>query len=345
MKKRRCTRIVAALLCAAMLAPATGSALAQTAQTGAVQQTAAEQERFYGEHLGWTSTSVNWSLDSSFGLNANVDYASGNLYLEIGNPCRAFKLAYNAQDEGATNFGNRITSTYHQTILPDASGNRMIHTRDDGQKEYLEKRVDDEGATWWGWFKQQPNGELDLDGFGRDIYGVDGYLRQTRIPWLANLELMQIYRDPQGNVTGTSAHFDGSQGESLRVELDNFSLNGQQRSVEMRYYDVGNLTYIAHFGYDQSGNLCEIQMTDGLHDVLHYVFSYEDRSSRITQVTNVLTGEGISYRYTQIGGRYKVTFMEKADANGNMLDQTQFGYGDGQTVLIDKNGNVTVKTY
>ena len=79
--------------------------------------------------------------------------------------------------------------------------------------------------------------------------------------------------------------------------------------------------------------------------VLHYVFSYEDRSSRITQVTNVLTGEGISYRYTQIGGRYKVTFMEKADANGNMLDQTQFGYGDGQTVLIDKNGNVTVKTY
>lgn len=349
MNKRNCVRIIAAILCAAMLAPAAGSALAQTAPSGAVRQLTADQERFYGEHLGYTGTSVNWSVGGEYKVNANVDYASGNLYLGIRNPLRDFTLAYNSQDEGATNFGNGVTSSYHQTILPvaDVSGDFMIYTKGDGNKMYLDKRIDEEGAIWWDWFMQQPNGELYQDGFPYNIFDAQGSIRQIRIPWLSYLELMQISRDPLGNVIGTSAHFDTSpEQESKRVELDYDRFGESARSVELRYDEFGALKSKILFRYDQRGNLRDLMLLDDRENLLAgYHFEYEDLSSRVAQVADVQTGEQISYRYTLLDGRYKVSFMQKTDAAGNLLDQTQFAYGNGQTVIIDKNGNTTVKTY
>ena len=95
------------------------------------------------------------------------------------------------------------------------------------------------------------------------------------------------------------------------------------------------------FDYDSNGNMTFCQVgNDAPLELM-----YENGSSRICCILNAVRNQRITFGYTLHDGCYKVSFVKKTDASGNMLDQTQFAYGNGQTVIIDKDGNATVKIH
>lgn len=75
-----------------------------------------------------------------------------------------------------------------------------------------------------------------------------------------------------------------------------------------------------------------------------YGVHYEYDGPGITRVTDT-NGNTIEIKYAQVGGVNRVSFVRSTKADGTIVDQKQFAYGDGQTIIIDKDGNVTVKTY
>ncbi|MFQ8599981.1 MAG: hypothetical protein ACLSAP_04905, partial [Oscillospiraceae bacterium] len=327
MNRNRTMRIAAAFLCAAMLLPIGGTAFAGTSSAVAVRQMGStrptDQEILYGAHMGNTSTSINWSIGSGYPVEANVDYVTGNLYVNLNSAAAYYEISYNSQDPDTTIIGNGFTCNYTQSLKQYAKGSDdvLVYVNEFGKKEYLNKTVQDDGTIQWGNFVRQPNG--DRNGGYYQSFDEQGRLQQIRIPHLAYLELMRFDYNPMGLLIHTYGQIEerGAGNESFLY----YTLIGdRQLPLVTQMVNLGwdNM----YFDYDERGNMTSYK----LDERTWFDFLYEEDSSRIRYLFDMASNESITYTYTLHDGYYKVSFMQKTDVKGNILDQTQFAYGNGQ---------------
>ncbi len=340
--RNKTLRAAAAVLCVALLLPAADTAFAGVSSSAAAQQAESaqptEKEILYGAHMGYTDTGLGWDIGSNYPAEARVDYITGNLCVNLNVDNTFYKIAYNSQGTDTTILGNNFTCNYTQSLKPYQKGSDdvLVYSDECGKKEYLEKTVDAEGATWWGSFALQPNG--DRSGGHDQIFDALGRVQQIRIPHLAYLELMHFTYNPLGLLIQTAGQVEG-QGFASESRLFYTLIGDRQLPLVTRMVNTGMLDML--FDYDSNGNMTFCQVgNDAPLELM-----YENGSSRICCILNAVRNQRITFGYTLHDGCYKVSFVKKTDASGNMLDQTQFAYGNGQTVIIDKDGNATVKIH
>lgn len=342
MSGNKMLRAAAAVLCAAMLLPAGGTAFAGPDAVRVLQQAESarptEKEILYGAHMGYTDTGLGWDIGSNYPAEARVDYVTGNLYVKLNAGNTFYKVAYNSQDTDTTILGNSFTCNYTQTLKPYQKGSDdvLVYTDEYGKKEYLEKTMDADGTTWWGSFALQPNG--DRSGGYYQIFDELGRVQQISIPHLAYQELMHFTYNPLGLLIQTVGQVEG-QGFASESRLYYTLIGDMQLPLVTRMVNTGMLDM--RFDYDGDGNMTVYQVGNAAPLEL----MYESGSSRISYILDTVSNQSMTFGYTLHDGCYKVSFVKKTDAMGNILDQTQFAYGNGQTVIIDKDGNATVKTY
>ena len=187
MNKSKKIRIVAAVMCAAMMLPIAGQAAAANPASISASQTAAstyEQDKLIGEHLGWSGTSV--SIYNATNTTASVDYVTGNLFLNTSLGVDYFDLAYNSQDSYVSEMGAGFTSRYLQRI--DIYGNDtgfvpmeddvLIYKDEYGKRHYLDRQETASGEWYWG--DSYENG-LRFESQGYSYGSEDGYMGLPRV--------------------------------------------------------------------------------------------------------------------------------------------------------------------
>lgn len=347
--KSRKTRIVAAMICAAMMLPIAGQVAAANPTSISASQAAVntyEQDKLIGEHLGWSGTSV--SISNNTVSTASVDYVTGNLFLNTSLGVDYFDLAYNSQDSYVSELGAGFTSRYLQRIdIYGADGSFvpgendvLVYKDEHGTRRYLDRHETETGEWYWGdsyedGLRSWAQGYLFGSGDQYMIFGKRGELWQYNIRHLAYLETFRVL-DWAGNgysPLGIYGNVDGSPSREIHFTYtDRFANKACIAAAEDLYGGKVSFKYQGPAMTDyQSGNY-------GAH------FEYSADFPGITKVIDT-NGNTIEIKYITVNGINKVSFVKSTKADGTVLDQKQFAYGDGQTVIIDKDGTVSIKTY
>lgn len=258
----------------------------------------------------------NMAIHNSMGMNqtehmrigdVEINVYSGNVFF---NEWFGMGLSYNSLASTQNNFGDHFTSSTLTKLTPLA----------DGSYEY----IDDYGTV--SHFVKNPDNryfdenyrELEVSDYGynvvissisRGTYAFDTQFRPTAIysrnPYSVNATM---YYDQYGTLAAIN---------------DNAVIWGPD----------GILSYNGtSYHYNANGNLDRIDMADGSS----ISYEYDSTGNYIKRIGNT------EITYDEQG---RATNVKVYDASQNLTDNVSFLYGNNQTVVIDKNGIMTLKNF
>lgn len=327
MMKRLAAGVTAAVVCVSMLA---SQAFAISDSNLARYRSMGVQDSYTGMP---TDTKLSsWNSIGAYGTSLYVNHFSGNVTIHTTAQSGIhLKLdaTYNSLGEGSGELGPHFTTNFNRelTLMPD------------GVYEYS----DVTGVR----YHFNPNSEEDrLDETGRRILelGVGGYpykiQRELQVMEYLNEDgklAKQIMRHTGGDIT-TNVRYRGNgklQAVDNEVYQYDFTYNKSDRIDKVDYYYIDNPSYMndtVYFEYyENSGNLATVRNQEG--NVSYY---YDDTNQYITEVGNARIS------YDSNGRATKVVILDK---DGKIVNQESYLYGDHQTIVIDKDGNMTLEQF
>lgn len=270
---------------------------------------------------------------------------SGNLFLNfIGGGASGrgagITLYYNSLDDSTSMFGDHVTTLYSSRIIDnkdgtylfiDQHGGRQMF-RDDGtgvlrnvNRDYME--ISEEGYTIY----------VNGGGF---IFDKDGRLVTRRRYSEATYERNRqnvFYKED-----GLIDYVQSEDGETLVFEYLPYQRveDARVRVLTLINTNTKAAKGIWGFTYDRDRNLSQIQYRDQQESYYDYdkMITYDSATHRISAVDNS--------QYTYVDATSgKLAQYKVLGTDGTVVDQKQYLYGNYQTIVMDKDGNMTLKTF
>lgn len=306
----------------------------------AVQAFAAVPENYVAEYnsIGLNSQTEfsSWySSSAQIITSVSVNHFSGNVTIDSTIQQGTFiplNVTYNSLDNiGSSELGKHFITNYNRSLSTLPGGGYQYLDETGLRSHFLESEdstMRDETDRWLT-FDQEGYPYKIQQGFYRLLYfNEEG-------------KLIQQIESPHGGMAYVTTDLSYlANGNIDKVSNDQYTYQftygkeNRLNSAQLTYDSISSTEGydIVYFPRDAAtGNLSSIVM--GNQDV---TYTYDQNNEYVTKVGN------ISIAYDSLGRATKV--VEYA-SDGSIKDQNSFLYGKNQTMIIDKNGTMTLEAF
>lgn len=295
--------------------------------------------------MGNTYYSSNRDIVYTEQVYGTINQFSGNLYLrlfETGGRGAAMSLSYNSLDDSTGIFGDHMHGFYSDRIIDnqdgtytwiEQSGGRSIF-RDNGAGILQDVRGNSLYLTEEGYRVEVGGGGFTFDHQGRLTMrkrsSISERYSQT-VHYTDDGLISYIYGDA-GNEYLVFEYYPYEKAEDARVKKLTRYTNGYSDETK-------ELLSICEFTYEGS-NLSRISVEDFKNPI-----ASEEHSLQYDADTGALISiDDVEFTYIDNTGE-KVASYTIWNEDGSIEDQKQYMYGNDQTVIMDKDGNMTLKKF